>query len=245
MHDFFPAMSGIDFITSDSVGIEPPDYFPGLPYAALMISVGEFVLDPRCQYSRQSCQNRARLRNPDGVQWITVPLTAGQYGRSISNTRIDYEMNWVARHLKALRFNYGSTPFYEHYIPEIENLLYSKPEYLGDLSAASVQLIHRFLNSTSTLHMTGRAGGDSSSGKSYRPVRVELEHRITSNKSVQRSGRTMRVDVEEYRQNFDGFESGLSILDLLFNHGPGAGTILKRGIKTVVPNLPDTEHQME
>lgn len=218
--------------------IEPPDYFPGLPYAALLVTVSSFVIDSRYQYSRQSFQNRARLRTPDGFQWISVPLTNGQFGRSIGDTRIDYDQNWISRHLKALRFNYASTPFYDHYIPDIEELLQNRPETLGSLTEGSVRLVHRFLNCRCTLRIaSSRSAADDAPEREDGTRLVQLEDRIPTNEldseSALKYGRRIRVDMSPYRQNFKGFESGMSVLDLLFNHGPAARGRLERAVTTL------------
>ena len=224
--------------------IEPPDYFPGLPYAALLITASTFVIDSRFQYSRQSHQNRARLRTPDGFQWISVPLTNGQHGRTIYDIQIDYDQNWVKQHLKALRFNYGSTPFFDHYIPEIEELLLRRPETLGSLTTGSVRLVHHFLNSPGELHVappdTGVEAASDPVDDEEAPVqRIQLEGRISARdvELARDHARMIRLEMPPYRQNFDGFNPGMSVLDLLFNHGPAAAGMLNRSVVTL------TEHR--
>ncbi len=81
---------------------QAPEYFPSLSYVALMSSVDQFYADVGLQYSRQSFQNRARIRTPDGSQWITVPVCGRQYGLPIRETKIDYRDNWVRKHLNCI-----------------------------------------------------------------------------------------------------------------------------------------------
>ena len=65
------------------IAIRPPEYFPCLAYAALLLAVDCFVLADTFQYSRQSFQNRTKVRNPQGWQWVSIPLKGGQHGRPI------------------------------------------------------------------------------------------------------------------------------------------------------------------
>jgi hypothetical protein len=43
--------------------------------------------------------------------------------------------------------------------------------------------------------------------------------------------RVMNYDPPSYRQNFDGFEPGMSAVDALFNYGPEALTLLRSGVR--------------
>jgi hypothetical protein len=212
-----------------------PDYMPGLVVMALMASVDVCYLDAGLQYSRQSFQNRARLRTPDGVQWITVPVVGGQFGRSIADTRIDYTSPWVRKHLKALRFNYGSAPFYQHYAPDIGGILQTRHDTLGPLNIALLEQLHGFLGLKCRLvRAAPREDDDPGLGTNVRPVqlRVAPEDGRQRDASPADEVQLLAYEHPRYRQNFDGFEPGMSILDLLFTSGPEAGPILLSGIRS-------------
>ena len=65
-----------------------PEYFPRVSTMMRLVGVSECVLHPEVQYSRQSWQNRTKIRNPDGWQWLTVPLEARHLGDAIADTAI-------------------------------------------------------------------------------------------------------------------------------------------------------------
>ena len=176
-----------------------------------MDSVERFYMDITRQYSRQSFQNRAKIRTPDGAQWISVPLMGHQFGSSIGETRIDYSTTWQQKHKKALQFNYGSTPFFEHYRDELFELIDRKYENLGALTVASTRLVHRYLRIAGSLELGGTDGHASD--------------------DTSRSDDSWPYEPPAYLQNFDGFVPGLSILDILFNHGPESTRIVRSGIK--------------
>lgn len=131
--------------------------------------------------------------------------------------KIDYTDNWPRRHLKALRFNYGSAPFYDYLYPEIEQLISSRPTMLGELSTASVLLTHKFLKAKSVIEAAVRKNGDGADG---------------AGPSVS-SG--VKLQMDPYRQNFPGFEEGLSTLDLLFNYGPAASSMIQECTNLIEP----------
>jgi hypothetical protein len=233
---------------------EPPEYLPRLEYCALMAAVELFVADVSFQYSRQSFQNRARIRTPDGTQWVTVPLKGGQFGRSIGKSEVDYSQNWIRKHEKAFLFNYGSAPFFDHYMPPIGEVLRSRPETLGDLTRAILACIHRFLGLTCDLRPSGAgreesAGGGGSTEReeigNVTPHGVRLALPDSGKKDlVAKGGDRVLLEFEPpvYRQNFPGFESSLSVLDLLFNHGPEATYILRSGIRIFVSHDSKDHH---
>jgi len=78
------------------IAIHPPAYFPGLRYMALLQQVDAFVLADTFPYTRRSMQRRSRLRNPQGWQWITVPLQARQQGRPLVEAAINDDDPWTA-----------------------------------------------------------------------------------------------------------------------------------------------------
>ena len=97
------------------LAVRPPEYWPRLSYFALMDRVERFVLADTFQYSRQSFQNRAKLRTPQGWQWISVPLRGGQHGRPVCDVAIEGVPYCMGKHWRAFTFNYHATPFFAYY----------------------------------------------------------------------------------------------------------------------------------
>ncbi len=214
------------------IAIRPPAYFPGLAYWALMLHVDRFILADTVPYSRQSFQNRARLRNPTGTQWISVPLLGRHRGTAIAEVPIDTQAPWVGKHRRALAFNYRTTPYYEFYEDELE-VFYVQPwTHLGPLTTTSIELTHRLLGMSTPLVKASALPGA--------PASLEAIFREAGNESLLALPDSLDRDVQiwgevqpfvftepVYRQNFAGFEPGLSILDLLFNYGPETVRMLR------------------
>lgn len=216
----------------DTFAIEPPVYFPILSYCALMASVDGFVVGDTFQYSRQSFQNRARVRSPDGAQWLTVPLVGGQHGNRISETRIDYSFHWQKKHLKALQFNYGSTPFFEHYVDDISSIIETEHDSLAELTVATVVLTHKLLGFESKIEKESleRPGQNRSTTETEYLFAREGQKEFQGENESAPNRRYLSFEHPVYRQNFDGFVKGMTMLDLLFSHGPEAPRILRSGI---------------
>lgn len=197
--------------------IRPPEYFPGLPFWAVMMHCERFVLADTFQYTRQSFQNRTKLRNPNGWQWLTVPLKGGQRGRAIAETEIDNTVPWRGKHLRALSFNYRSAPYFEYYEDRLVDFFEREWKRLGTLTVASVALVAHFLSLPSPELL-------SSIDEDF--LGSESDELLLESDPPDLEGVRLRFRDPHYDQNFDGFEAGMSVLDLLFNHGPNAKSIL-------------------
>ena len=190
--------------------IRPPEYFPPLPFWALMLRTAPFCLDDTFQYSRQSNQNRAKLRNPEGWQWITVPLKGKQHGRAIKDVEIDNSVPWRGKHFRALIFNYRSSPYFEYYEPAFIELYEKEWIYLGDLTMATVHMVCGLL---------GLPKPEPSSVLNL-DTATEMDELLLDSDNPTASGPRLVFEEPSYQQNFEGFEPGMSVLDLLFNYGP-------------------------
>ena len=209
--------------------IRPPEYFPGLPFWALMLCCDRFLLAESFQYSRQTFQNRARIRNPTGWQWLTVPLKGGQHGRAIRDVEIDNTVPWRGKHFRALTFNYRTTPYFEFYEERFAGLYAQDWPRLGALTTASIRFVADLFSLPQPQILSG--SDDDAIGPEGDEVLLESD-------ASDLPGVRLRFVEPEYQQNFDGFQPGMSIVDLLFNHGPDAKNVLRSGI--VYP--PDTRN---
>lgn len=215
----------------DTIAILPPEYFPRLPYMALVQHVDRFVLADTFAYSGQSFQNRARLRNPQGWQWITVPLRAHQKHNPIHAVRINEEDPWIGKHWRAFQYNYRSTPYFEYFEPQVEPFFKREWTQLGALTCASVELLHELMGGTTRLVRASTLDGAPHTTHQIldameAPTLVAFSEQIEEVFGEAGAVRALHFDPPEYHQNFDGFEPGMSAADLLFNYGPDARSIL-------------------
>ena len=210
--------------------VRPPELFPRCSYCALADYVDELILGDTFPYSRQSHQNRAPIRTPDGRMWLSVPLQHGSGNVPIGDVRPAGRL-WAGKFLRSLRFNYSSAPFYEHYIDYLNELLSQEWTSLGDLTVASTHLVFKMLRIDTPIvpvsSLPGRPAGladvlSTRSAGLVSPADVaEHDRRYAEPLEV------MSFSDDPYRQVFEGFEPDLSALDLLFNWGPDALPMLR------------------
>ena len=227
--------------------VRPPEYFPRLAYAALLLAVERFVLADTFPFSRQGWQNRTRIRTPggDGRQWLTAPRRHTEAGAPLLALPLDHGTPWARTHSRALRYNYGMAPFYEHYRAGVEELLGRAWPSLGALTAATVRWTARQLGAEAevvcasdlpgvpeTLPAVWVALGEPALGAPA-VLGTLPESAERDAERLAAYGPTVRVlcfDEPARRQNFPGFVGDLGVLDLLFNHGPAAADMLRDGV---------------
>ncbi len=213
--------------------IRPPEFFPRLPYAALLLAADRVVLADTFPFSRQSAQNRARIQTAAGPRWLTVPRRHAGLGQPLAEVEV-VDDGWRRRHLATLRAAYGMAPFYDHVAPALADLLGRPYASLADLTCATVAWAARWLEATAAVV---RASALPGAPTSLADVLAEGETLLTLPESAegdrQQVGgpvRVLRFEEGERRQAFPGFEPGLSVLDLVFNHGPRSADVLRRGV---------------
>ena len=220
--------------------VRPPEYFPRLDYAALLLAADRFVVADTFPFSRQAWHNRTRLRTPEGWQWLTVPRRHAEAGAPLLALPVDDAAPWTRTHRRTLRYDYGMAPYFEHYREGVEGLLGRPWPSLGALATASVQWAARQLRAeTEVVRASDLPGAPGTLPAVWAALGAPAvlgtlpESAERDAERLAAFGPTVRALVfaePERRQNFPGFVGGLGVLDLLFNYGPSAAEVLREGI---------------
>ena len=76
------------------VAIIQSNYIPWKGYFDIINQVDEFILYDDVQYTRRDWRNRNKIKTPNGLQWLTIPVEVkGKYNQKINDTIIS-EFNW-------------------------------------------------------------------------------------------------------------------------------------------------------
>src|SRR5215510_8709820 len=97
------------------VAIVQSNYIPWKGYFDLINSVDEFILFDDMQYTKRDWRNRNRIKTPDGVAWLTIPVAVkGKYHQRIADTLVS-DPSWIASHWKTIRHCYARAPYFAVY----------------------------------------------------------------------------------------------------------------------------------
>src|ERR1044072_7184086 len=86
------------------VAIVQSNYVPWKGFFDLIAAVDEFVLYDDAQFTKNDWRNRNKIKTPQGVKWLTVPV-----GQNINRRIRDVALTdhgWQAKHWRTLEANY-------------------------------------------------------------------------------------------------------------------------------------------
>jgi hypothetical protein len=115
------------------VAAHQPAYLPWLGYFDKIARADLFVYLDTVQFEKNSFTNRNRIKTPQGLQWLTVPVKIkGHLSATLRDTQIDNNQAWRTKHLKAIALNYAKSPYFSTCFPRLEGLISHNEENLAE-----------------------------------------------------------------------------------------------------------------
>ena len=202
--------------------ILPFSYLPNIHYFSKFLLYDKIVLDDLEGFERQSYRNRCHIAGANGRLSLIIPVQNRGTGLLTKNVRIDNTIDWQRIHWQSIRSAYGKAPFFEHYSEYLSPFFQQKFDLLFEFDFELLKVLTGLIgfpenklvltsktDSTDIIHAGEfiHPKKDFSLDKSFAPKR--------------------------YMQAFEerlGFLPNLSIIDALFNLGPGTMEYLKKCI---------------
>jgi len=224
------------------IAILQSNYIPWKGYFDLINMVDEFVLYDDMQYTRRDWRNRNKIKTPNGLIWLTIPVEVkGKYFQKISETKVN-EKDWAKKHWQSITHNYSKSKYFKDYKDIFEELyLNCHEEYLSQINYNFIVAINKILgiktkirwssefelidgqtekllgickDCDADIYLSGPAAKDYFDEELAKKENIQIEW-------MDYSG------YQEYNQLFPPFEHGVSILDLIFNEGNNATKFMK------------------
>jgi hypothetical protein len=209
--------------------IYPALYNGPLNYFARLIRERKIVLEQFDHYTKQTYRNRCRILGPNGVMSLSIPVKKKHGTKSFTrDIRIDYDMAWNRAHWLSLVASYASSPFFEYMSDDLSGFYEQKFDFLIDLNQQLVEKILGLMELRISVNCSG----------SFTEILDNSDPRYFIHPKMDETVADPDFQTIEYYQVFSdrfGFQPNLSILDLLFNEGPGAYKILLRSLRTYNP----------
>jgi hypothetical protein len=190
-------------------------YFPPPEYFSLVKGAERVIIEQEENYIKQTYRNRCRILTSNGIMTLSVPVMKGNLLKAkVKDIAIDYSKRWQQIHLRAMTSSYGKSPFLQFYIEDIENILMKNQRFLLDLNNDLLDKCLGFMGINKFISHT----------YSFEPVKgKDNDYRYRISPKV-KSDYISRSYIQVFSP--DRFITGLSILDLIFNLGPGSTDIL-------------------
>jgi len=180
--------------------------FPSLIWfkAALSKGLNPVELEVQANWQKQSPRSRFEIAGPNGKQQLVIP-TIKSTRKTMVEVCINYDENWPIQHWRSLETGYNRSPFFEFYKDDIQQIFEQRFGNLADLNLASIKWCCEKLQLDLRFNKTDKYQGE---------MKVEI----------------ISFKEPEYSQVFalkNGFIPKLSVLDMLFNLGPEASSLLR------------------
>lgn len=191
-------------------------YFPPISYFSLLTLNIPVLIEMYETYARQTYRNRCIILGASGPQKMSVPVKKGSSHKvPVSEIEIDYQTRWQQIHLRSIESAYKNSPYYDFYATGLLEIIDSGIISLLDLN---MKLLNKLLG---IMHIECNPVFTQSFEKPSGSL-FDLRYAISpkGNDPAKYSSQFPR-----YNQVFSdryGFVPDLSILDLLFNMGPGS-----------------------
>jgi len=223
-----------------TVAIIQSNYIPWKGYFDVINRADEFFLYDTVQYTRRDWRNRNRIKTAQGPQWLTIPVQASRAQR-ICDVQISDPL-WAERHWRTLSQVYARAPHFAEYRDEIQALYSSAEERtLSAVNARFIRALCGLLGITTPIAHT--ADDTEHETKTEKLVAIC----VVAGATEYLCGPASRDYIEEWRfdeagialayadysgypeypQLFGPFLHEVTVLDLIFNTGPGARSHMK------------------
>jgi len=222
-----------------------PTYLPWIGYFDLIDRSTVFAFLDNVQFSKQSWQQRNRIRTAKGLEWLTVPVLMKGKGRQLINeVQINPKTHFVRDHLRSIELSYGRSRFLNDYISEFKGILLSGESSLATLNVSLIKWLSHALGINSQFELSSQLGacGKRSS------LLVDICKRLGANTYLSPLGSScylmsekevfdqngievvfQNYDHPTYRQLYEPFFGYAATIDLLFNEGPASVEIVRSG----------------
>jgi hypothetical protein len=209
-----------------------PALFPPAGYMAIWLYHPEVLIEAHEHYQKQSYRSRYHIAGPNGFQVLKVPVSK-EHGQHCMTSQIPvvYHDSWPLFHFRSLDTAYNNAPYYLYYRDEVGRLLHHPFDNLWELCKASLELTGAMCGIKREVIPTGSFISANNKAEDYRAA-IHPKRPLPWENEV-----TLPVYHQVFSDRYP-FIPSLSILDLLFNEGPGAQTWLLDYYRLIAPTLP-------
>ncbi len=223
------------------IAILQSNYIPWKGYFDLINMVDEFIFYDEVQYTKNDWRNRNKIKTPQGIQWLTIPVRQENLEQKIKDTKIT-DKKWNIKHWRTISQNYSKAKYFKDYKDIFEELyLTCDEEYLSQINYKFITAINEILeiktklrwssefelvdgqtekllgickDCNADIYLSGPAAKDYFNEELAKQENIKVEW-------MDYSG------YKEYEQLNPPFEHGVTILDLIFNEGDRAKEFMK------------------
>jgi acetone carboxylase gamma subunit len=188
-----------------------PAYLPPISYFKNLITQNELSFCINTNYQKQTYRNRCVIYGANGRQNLIIPIARNVIKKEDKVVPIYNKIAWQKNHWKSIESAYKSSPFFEYYQDELKPFFMEKHKLLFDYNVKLIIQIFSILDLSIKINEVNHI-------EDFK----EINHLLNPKKDL-----TKFKFYNQVFQNKKGFQSDLSIIDLLFNLGPESSDYIK------------------
>jgi hypothetical protein len=216
--------------------------YPG--YYGMIDLVDKFIIMDNIQFDARSWQQRNYILFNKNQLFLTIPVQKkNKMSQKISEVKIDVNKDYINKHLKTIEAAYKKKPFFNDYFEKISNIYTHNSKKLFDLNLEFIIFFSKILKIQNKIELLSNLDLEkfrkdeliyeickktkckeyisSIGSKTYLEKNYELKKNIN-------------IKYFKYIDENNKFsKSHLSILDLIFNHGPESLKIIRSKMKLI------------
>ena len=190
-------------------------YFPSISYMARFLSEASPVIEVFETYHKQTYRNRCRVMTANGVENLSVPVVKVNGNHTMTkDVVVSYKEHWQQIHRRCLESAYKASPYFDYYYDDLKPVFETRFERLIELNDAALRAVLKLLKvQKEIVHTTDYVHNVEND------LREAFSPKITPDPD----------SFPQYYQVFSAkypFAADLSILDLIFNEGPGTIAVI-------------------
>lgn len=194
-----------------------PTYFSPISQYTEIVKTGKIVLEVEDNFQKQTYRNRCYIYGANGKQLLNIPVKHLGNGKKskTKDTLVDDSYPWQKQHLKSIQAAYSNSPFFEFYQDDLQTIFTKEYKFLLDIN------IDTFLFLMDALQLPDN----------YLKTTEYISNPTEDFRYLANAKQTPDINFDAYIQMFDekhGFQSDLSMLDLLFMEGTNAINYLEK-----------------
>jgi len=196
-------------------------YLPPVIFFSCLDENG-ICLEVHDHYTKQTFRNRTVILGANGPLSLSIPVVKKSGTRQVmKDIRIDYSTPWQKLHWRGITSAYTASPYFEYYMDDYRPFYTKKTGYLADLNEELLEVTLKLLGTGISLERSTDFTfpvNENDPREAFSPKRDIL---------AENSWFTPLPYHQVFNEKF-GFVPNLGILDLLFNVGPEARTVIRK-----------------
>ena len=186
-----------------------PTYFPNIDLFSQLIKSENILFEISDKYIKQTLRNRTEIHAANGKLILSIPVKySSSKKEKYKDIKICYNSSWQKIHLKSIESAYRNSPYYDFFEDYFIKFFNKKEKFLIDANIKSIEVIYDILDMKMKYDLTNDYKNKLENYTDYRKL-------VDSNPDEKMN----KINYSQVFQEKNGFISGLSSLDIIFNKG--------------------------